>query len=107
VADSIIVGCWWDSADPDIYWFGLSVDNGVTNEPILLTPSSVVVVERQVGPGWSSDLALTVAEMPQRPGWYAIRTTIPPAIANGQERIIRLTVDGVVYDPWSFRFYAP
>ena len=103
---SIIVSSSTDSAVPGIYWFNLAVDDGQSVTHVILRADSVVLIERQVGNNWSSDLALTVAEMPDVPGWYAIRTTIPAQIANGQERVIRLTIDGVVYGPWSFRFYA-
>jgi hypothetical protein len=104
VADTIIVGCTWDSSDPDVYWFGISVDNGVENLPVPLTASSVVVVEvQQSGPTWHT-ATLAVAEM--QPGIYAIRTVVPAALANGQERSVRLTIDGVLYGPWVFRFYG-
>ena len=103
-----LVSVMFWSADPDVYWFFLTIeeaDGSLT--PVALGPASVVLVERQVGPGWSSDLALTVALAPLPFEVYAIRTIIPASVASGQERIIRLTVDGVVYGPWSFRFHSP
>ncbi len=113
--DRIIVGCEWRSLDPDVYWFGLGVESGdppnrvVT--PVELTGDSVVLVQRELNPGnWSSDLQLEVVLFPDGTGdhaKYAIRTVIPPQVANGQERTIRLVVDGVIYGPWVFRFQAP
>lgn len=105
VVSEIIVGCSSSAAEPNIYSFGLAVDDGLTSQPIVLTALSLVVVELQSGPQWLA-FAVAVAD-PTNSGRYVIRTTIPAAIANGAERTVRLTVDGVTYGPWVFRWYAP
>jgi hypothetical protein len=102
----IIVSSTWSADDPDFHYFSLSVDDGVTNEPILLTPASVVVVEFAAGVTWQP-FTLEVVEHPAGSGHYTIKTTIPGPIANGQERTVRITIDGTTYGPWVFRFEIP
>lgn len=100
----IIVSAAWYATDPQVYWFTLSVDDGVTNELVPLSVDSVVVAEIQTGNNWHV-AQLQVAVTPD--GYEAIRTIVPPALQNGIERNVRLTVDGVLYGPWVFRFHAP
>jgi hypothetical protein len=104
VAEPIVVTSFY-SSDPDVYWFNILLSDASSIWPVPLGPTSVVTIERQIGGGWSSGFVIQVALNPD--GQYSIRTVIPPSVANGSERIIRLTIDGVVYGPWSFRFEAP
>lgn len=99
----IIVSSSWYSSDPQVYWFTLAVDDGVTSQLVPLSVNSVVVVEIQTGNNWHS-ATLQVAVAPD--GVEAIRTIVPQALQNGNERNVRLTVDGVLYGPWVFRFHG-
>ena len=104
MADTVHLSTWQYETDPGYYWFGVAIDNGVTFTPVPLTANSVVVVEIQQGSNWGA-VTLEVAQRLDG-SEYAIRTIVPMALANGQERTMRVTIDGVLYGPWIWRFYG-
>lgn len=101
MADAIL-GIWSSTGANSVFWFTLAVDDGVTTEPVLL--SGTIIVEVETTPGIWQPLTYTVAKSPF--GALSLRAVVPAAYRDGTEHVLRATVNGVTYGPWSVRLYS-